>query len=156
WFANYDGERFSTTLTNTSVVPTQAFKTGSFTYLGQPIDVGTPSAPNNIFGLPLDPTIQKVLALYPAPNGPSVDDVRGLLFYPSRSQTTGNNASVRVDHNFSQSEILAVRYTFNGYQDPNFDHTDFLPGLGATGTSQRRQNASLQLTSTIAPRLVSN
>ena len=25
WFANYDGERFSTSLTNTSVVPTQAF-----------------------------------------------------------------------------------------------------------------------------------
>ena len=61
WFANYDGERFSTTLTNTSIVPTQAFKTGSFTYSGQPVDVSTPTSPNNIFGLPLDPTMQKVL-----------------------------------------------------------------------------------------------
>jgi hypothetical protein len=156
WFANYDGERFSTTLTNTSGVPTQAFKTGSFTYNGQPIDVSTPTSPNNIFGLPLDPTMQKVLALYPAPNGPSVDSVRGLLFYPSPSHTTSDNASVRVDQNFSQSEILTVRYTFNRYQDPNFDHTDFLPGLGATGTSQRRQNASLQFTSVIDPRLVNN
>ena len=156
WFANYDGERFSTTLTNTSIVPTQAFKNGSFTYLGQPIDVSTPTSPNNIFGLPLDPTMQKILALYPAPNGPAVDDARGLLFYPSPSQTTGDNASVRVDHNFSQGEILAVRYTFNRYQDPNFDHTDFLPGVGGTGTSQRRQNASLQLTSVIDPKLVNN
>src|SRR5229473_721910 len=104
WFANYDGERFSTTLTNTSVVPTQAFKSGSFTYGGQPIDVSTPTSPNNIFGLPLDPTMEKILALYPAPNGPRVDDARGLLFYPSPSQTTSDNASVRVDHNFSQSE----------------------------------------------------
>ena len=156
WFANYDGERFSTTLTNTSVVPTEAFKTGSFTYSGQPIDVNTPTSPNNIFGLPLDPTMQKILALYPAPNGPSVDDVRGLLFYPSSSQTTSDNFSVRVDHNFSESETLAVRYTFNRYNDPNFDHTDFLPGLGATGTSQRRQNASVQWTSIIDPKLVNN
>ncbi len=156
WFANYDGERFSTSLTNTSVVPTPAFKTGSFTYGGQPIDVSRPTSPNNIFGLPLDPTVQKILALYPAPNGPSVDDARGLLFYPSSSQTSGDNVSVRVDHNFSPSEVLAVRYTFNRYQDPNFDHTDFLPGLGGTGTSQRRQNASLELTSVIDPRLVNN
>src|ERR1700730_3907318 len=156
WFANYDGDRFSTTLTNTSIVPTLAFKTGSFTYLGQPVDVSTPNSPNNFLGLPLDTTMQKILALYPAPNGPAVDDVRAVLFYPSPSHTTGEAASVRVDHNFSQSETLAVRYTFNRYQDPNFDHTDFLPGLGGTGTSQRRQNASLQLTSVIDPRLVNN
>jgi hypothetical protein len=160
WFANYDGDRFNTTLTNNSVVPTQAFKTGNFSYTDSqgnvvPINV-TQGSPENIFGLPLDPTMQKILALYPAPNGPAVDDVRGVLFYPSPSRTTADNFSVRVDHSFSPSEILAVRYTFNRYQDPNFDHTDFLPGLGGTGTSQRRQNASLQLTTVIDPRLVNN
>ena len=157
WFANYEGERFDTTLTNTSVVPTQAFKTGVFTYTGTngsvPIDLSTPE---NVFGLPLDPTMQKLLALYPAPNGPKVDDVRGQLYFPSSTHTTGDNLSVRVDHNFSQSEMLAVRYTFNRYEDPNFDHTDFLPGLGGTGTLQRKQNAALQLTSVIDPRLVNN
>lgn len=158
WFANYDGERFSTTLTNTSIVPTHAFKTGVFTVhdpSGNPIPIDL-SSPENIFGLPLDTTMQKILALYAAPNGPAVDDVRGLLFYPSLSNATGDNVSVRVDHNFSQKETLAVRYTFNRYLDPNFDHTDYLPGLGGTGTSQRRQNASLQLTSVIDPRLVNN
>jgi len=168
WFANYEGDRFSTTLTNTSIVPTQAFKTGVFSYTGTngqqvPIDLTCNAqfcSPQNIFGLPLDPTIQnttqKILALYPAPNGPSVDSVRGLLFYPSPSQTTGDNVNVRVDHNFSQSETLAVRYTFNRYDDSSIDHTDFLPGLGGTGTTQRRQNVSLQLTSVIDPRLVNN
>ena len=161
WFANYDGDRFSTTLTNTSFVPSHDFKTGSFTFAGTggnqvPIDVSTPASPNNIYGLAQDPTIQKILSLYPDPNGPPVDGARGLLFYPSASQSTSDNVSVRVDHNFSQKEILAVRYTFNRYVDPNFDHTDFLPGLGGTGTSQRRQNATLQLTSVIDPRLINN
>lgn len=156
WFANYDGQRFVTTLTNTSSAPTEAFKSGIFTYLGQPIDVSTPSSPNNINGLPLDPTIQKILALYPAPNGPAVDDVRAKLFFPSKSATTGDNLSGRVDHSFSGNETVAVHYTFNRLEDPNFDHTDFLPGLGGTGTLQRRQNASVQLTSVIDPKLVNN
>ncbi len=156
WFANYDGERFVTTLTNTTTVPTQAFKSGNFTFDGVPIDVSMQNSPNNVNGLQLDPTIQKILALYPAPNGPSVDDVRGLLFFPSKSHSTGDNFSARIDHNFSHNETLTARYTFNRYEDPNFDHTDFLPGLGGTGTLQRKQNASVQLTSVIDPRLVNN
>ena len=156
WFANYDGQRFVTTLTNTSTAPTEAFKSGIFTYLGQPIDVSTPLSPNNVNGLPLDPTIQKILALYPAPNGPVVDDVRAKLLFPSKSITTGDNLSARVDHSFSRNETVAVHYTFNRFEDPNFDHTDFLPGLGGTGTLQRRQNASVQLTSVIDPKLVNN
>src|SRR5215472_2228509 len=123
WFANYDGERFATTLTNTSIVPTQAFKTGIFTFTGSNgpvlVDVSTPTSPNNFFGLPLDPSVQKILALYRVPNGPAIDGARGILFYPSASRTTGDNFSVRVDHNFSGNEILAVRYTFNRYEDPN-------------------------------------
>ncbi len=156
WFANYDGERFVTTLTNTTTVPTQAFKSGNFTFDGVPIDVSMQNSPNNVNGLQLDPTIQKILALYPAPNGPSVDDVRGLLFFPSKSHSTGDNFSARIDHNCSHNETLTARYTFNRYEDPNFDHTDFLPGLGGTGTLQRKQNASVQLTSVIDPRLVNN
>jgi hypothetical protein len=153
WFANYDGERFRTTLTNTSIVPTAAFKSGNFTFQGVPIDLSTPE---NVFQLPLDTKMQQLLALYPAPNGPSVDDVRGDLFYPSASSTTEDNFTTRVDHNFSRNETLAVRYTFNRFQDPNFDHTDFLPGLGGTGIYQRKQNASLQFTSVLDPRLVNN
>jgi hypothetical protein len=146
--------RFATTLTNTSIVPTQAFKTGMFTFDGVPIDISTPSSPTNLFGLPLDSSVQKILAHYPAPNGASVDDARGVLYFPSTSHTTGDNLSVRADHSFSAGEVLALRYTFNRYEDPNFDHTDFLPGLGGTGTLQRRQNAFLQLISVIDPKLV--
>lgn len=156
WFANYEGERFSTTLTNTSIVPTAAFKTGIFTFDNVPIDISTPTSPSNLFGLTRDSALQNILALYPPPNGPSVDGARGILYYPSPSHTTGDNVDARVDQNFSQTETLSVRYTFNRYQDPNFDHTDFLPGLGGTGTLQRRQNLSVQLTSVVSSKLVNN
>ena len=156
WFTNYEGQRFVTTLTNTGTVPTPAFRAGNFTFDGQPINVSTPGSPNNIFGLPLDPTIQKILALYPSPNGPKVDDARGTLYFPSKSNTMGDNVTARVDHSFTQNETFTVRYTFNRFEDPDFAHTDFLPGLGGTGTLQRRQNVSLQLTSVLDQRLVNN
>src|SRR5712692_7871772 len=148
WFANYEGQRFVTTLTNTSTVPTPEFKAGQFTITHDakgnplpspiPVDVSTPSSPNNSFGLPLDPLIQKILALYPAPNGSKVDDVRSLLYFPSKTDTTGDNVTARVDHNFTPNETLMIRHTFNRFEDANFAHTDFLPGLGSTGTLQRR------------------
>ena len=171
WFANYEGQRFVTTLTNTSTVPTSDFKKGGpFTFrdqsclsAGNPpatctatVDVHSPSSPNNIFGLPLDPTIQKIFSLYPAPNGPQVDDVRAKLFFASRTDTTGDNVTARVDHKFSENELLIVRYTFNRFEDPNFAHTDFLPDLGGTGTVQRRQDATVHLTSVLGQRLVND
>jgi hypothetical protein len=156
WFANYEGQRFVTTITNTSIVPTQDFKTGKFTFDGLPVDVSSPGSVNDIFGLSLDPLIQKILALYPAPNGPKVDDVRSLLYFPSKTDATGDNATARVDHNFTANETLMVRYTFNRFEDPNFAHTDFLPGLGGTGTLQRRQDASLHLTSVLGQRVVND
>src|SRR5207249_1391900 len=70
FFVNDEIDRFVTTLTNTATVPTAAFKTGVFNYTndGQtvPIDL-RPGEANNAFGLPLDPTIQKIFALYPNP-----------------------------------------------------------------------------------------
>ncbi len=156
WFANYEGQRFVTTLTNTSTVPTEDFKTGKFTFDGGAVDVSTPGSANNIFGLSLDPLIQKILALYPAPNGPKVDDVRSLLYFPSKTAATGDNVTARVDHSFTPRETLMVRYTFNRFKDPNFAHTDFLPALGGTGTLQRRQDASIHLTSVLGQRVVNN
>jgi Carboxypeptidase regulatory-like domain len=49
WFVNYEGQRFDTTLTNHSVVPTAAFKTGTFTYNGQVIDVSLRPPPATSF-----------------------------------------------------------------------------------------------------------
>jgi hypothetical protein len=162
WFVNYEGQRFITTLTNTSTVPTAAFKTGIFT-APDPV-TGAPDAVdalNNTLGpnssaLPLDPTIQKILALYPNPNGPAVyPGLSGTLFYPSVSRLQSDTFTVKVDYNLSKKHMLSVRYSFDESSDPNVDHSDFLPNdLGGTSLYLRNQNASIALTSTLSDRFI--
>jgi hypothetical protein len=157
WFGNYDGSRFVTTLTNETAVPTPAFQSGQFTFNGTPVDF-SPSSPQNNTGLPIDPTIASILALYPAANAgaTAVDDVRGLYRFGSSSRSNSDNFTIKVDHNLTQKHVLSVRYTFNRFTDPNPFHSDFLPGLDAVSTYQRTQNASIALTSTLSSRLVND
>lgn len=156
WFGNYEGQRFITTLTNSSVVPTPEYKTGDFTVNGVPVDVSTVTSPDNALGLPLDPTIQKILALYPNPNGTAVvPGLSGILFFPSTSRLQSDTFTVKVDYNLSKKHTLSVRYSFDQASDPNFEHSDFLPGdLGATSLYLRDQNVSIGLTSTLTDRLI--
>lgn len=149
FFINQEIERFSTTILNASIVPTAAFKTGDFTYQGQTVNVSTPGSPNNGTGLPLDPLMQQILALYPNPNGQILDGARGILHFPSRSLANGDNITGRIDHDFRGGGILTVRYTYNQYSDSNYQHEDFLPGLGGVSTNQHNNNISLRLTSSI-------
>src|SRR5579863_1248520 len=73
FFINNEYQRFRTTLTSTSIVPTAAYKSGLFTAPdGTAVDVRTAASPSNLTGLGVDPTITKILNLLPAPNGGSV------------------------------------------------------------------------------------
>ncbi|HTP68831.1 MAG TPA: TonB-dependent receptor [Dongiaceae bacterium] len=163
WFVNYEGQRFITTLTNASVVPTADYKTGVFTVTdpntGNPVTINANT--DNILGpggtpLPLDPTIQKILALYPNPNGPDVTPgLSGELFYPSASRLQSDVGTVKVDYNLSKKHTLMGRYSIQQFSDPNFNHSDFLPNsLGGTSQYARNQNAAIGLTSTLTQRLV--
>jgi hypothetical protein len=164
WFANYEGQRFVTSVTvPPSTVPTAAFKTGVFTFEGTAVDLRPSSAQNvtdQLFGekLGADPTIQKIFKLYPAPNGGSADDalttMRGLLRFPSASRQTTDSVTAKVDHNFTSKQRFSARYIFNRFIDPNAFHTDFLPGLDAISTFQRTQNWSFNLTSTFSSTLI--
>jgi len=156
FFANQEIWRFSTTLLKTSIVPTAAFKTGQFVFNGTPVNLlpGLPGTTNNIFGLPLDAAVQQILALYPNPNGEDLDGARGLLHFPSHSVANANNVTGRIDHNFSERAILSLRYTFNHYSDSNYQHEDFLPGIGGVSTRQHNHNLTARLTSTAAQGLI--
>jgi len=149
FFVNQELERFSTTILKANIVPTAAFKTGVFTYEGQSIDVSTPASPNNGTGLPLDPVMQQIMAIYPDPNGQILDGARGILHFPSPSLANGNNITGRIDHDFRGGGIISVRYTYNQYSDTNYQHQDFLTGLGGVSTNQHNHNISLNLTSSI-------
>jgi len=164
WFGNYEGQRYVTSITNTSTVPTAAFKTGKFTITqdqkGNPItpvnvDVSQANSANNAQGLPLDPNIQKILALYPNPNGPAVNDISGTLFFPSASRQRVDDFTIAIDHSANSKNQVFVRYSYNRFTDPNPFHDDFLPGgLGAVATYQRTQGAAIGLTTTLRSNLV--
>jgi len=148
FFANEELQRFSTTILKSSIVPTKEFKSGVFTYNGQPVDVSTPASPNNGTGLPLDPTMQSILALYPNPKlADYIDGARGTLHFPSHSLANSNSVTGRIDHDFSEQAMLSVRYTFNQLSDSNYQHEDFLSGLGGVSTNQHNHSITGRLTS---------
>lgn len=165
WFGNYEGQRFITTLTNASVVPTAAFKTGQFVVTQDangnplptpvPVDVSTPGSANNAQGLSLDPNVQQILSLYPNPNGPLTNDISGLYYFPSASRQQVDDFTVKVDYNINSRNTLSVRYSFNRFTDPNPFHSDILPGdLAAIDSYQRTQNAGIGLTTTFTNTLI--
>lgn len=162
FFVNEELLRFSTTLLRSSIVPTKEFKTGQFSYLGTLVNVlpGPPGTTNNIFGLPLDPSVQSILALYPDPKPADyIDGARGIVHYPSHSLANANSVTGRIDHDFSEQAMLSVRYTFNQYSDSNYQHEDFINAsgvgsIGGTSTLQHNHNLTARLTSTAARGLI--
>jgi len=163
YFVNYQGDRFVTNLTNTSVVPTAAFKSGVFTYTNpnsgasQAINLTTAGSGNNGAGVGLDPVMQKILALYPAPSQANADGVTGQLFFPSESREKDEDATLKIDQKIGKSNSLSARYIFNWFHDPNPFHLDFLPvdgGLGGVSSYNRTQGLSLSLSSNPSPTLV--
>jgi len=158
WFANYEGQRFVTTLTNNTTVPTSDFASGNFNVLGQQVNLQTPNSLQNATPYALDPTIQGILGQFTkyTPNGPAViPGLSGTLFFPSTSRLTTDVFTVKIDHTLSKKHSLTGRYAFNRLTDPNATHTDFLPGgLGSTSYYQRAQNGVIGLTSTLSDRFV--
>ena len=162
FFVNYQGDRFITNRTNTSTVPTAALKSGIFTYTNpnsgatQSLDITNPSnllgnngtAAFDGAGVGLDPVMQSILALYPAPNAVNPDGITGQLFFPSESREKDEDATLKIDQKIGKNNNLSARYIYNWFHDPNPFHSDFLPGgLGAVFSFQRTQGLSLTLTS---------
>jgi hypothetical protein len=153
FFGNTEWDRFRTTLTNSAIVPTAAFKTGIFNYNGQPINLANPASPDNALGLPLDPTMQKVLALYPNPNGPDVDSIRAIYFFPTGTPQDAANVTFRLDHRFSEKYSVFARYIYNGLTVGN-DLNEIFPGVGGVATGQQGHNGAFNFIATLRPNLV--
>jgi hypothetical protein len=154
FFINNEWQRFRTTLTADSIVPTAAFKSGVFNYQGNTVDLTSPASPNNPQGLSLDPTTQAILALYPNPNGPAVDDFRAQYLFPTRSAADAWDLTTKIDHKITENETISLRYVYDTFHDPNAFNSDFLPGLDADSSTARTSNLSLHLTSILRPTLV--
>jgi hypothetical protein len=155
FFVNEEFDRFRTTLTNSVTAPTAAFKTGFFTYNGEQIDL-RPGGANNAANLPLDPTMQKIFALYPTPTS-SADGLTGTAFFPSSSRTNSYSPGVKIDHHINSKNSLSLRYGYNHSFDPNPFHDDILPNnVGGVSSKAIVQGAAANLTSTLKPTLVNS
>jgi hypothetical protein len=153
FFFNAEWDRFRTTLTNNSIVPTAAFKTGIFDYNGQSINLTSPSSPNNALGLPINQTMQNLLNLYPNPNGPLVDSIRGVYFFPTPIPTNAANVTFKVDQHLGQKYTLSARYIYNGsYTGDSLD--EVLPGIGGLITTGQSHNGAVNFTAALTPKLV--
>ncbi len=170
FFVDGEWQRYRTTLTNQSIVPNAAFKSmlngGTFGYTDYAdADCAPNPAPctlqidaggaNNIGGLGIDPIIKQMTSLYPDPNGPAIDQFRGLLFYPSASRQDVQNITAKLDHHFGDKHTLSIHGAYDQYKDPNPFHDDFLPGnLGGTASQNHVLLTGASLTSTFSSTLV--
>jgi hypothetical protein len=161
FFFNQEFDRFVTALTSVATVPTAALKTGVFTYVDpsgnqEPVDLteaNTQGQNNN--GLPPDPTMQKILALYPNPTVANGDGFSGTLFFPSVSRDSSSQSVLKLDHQLSDRQTLSLRYGYDHGTDPDPLHNDRLPGgIGATSEKAVAQGLAARLSSEFGPDLV--
>jgi len=175
FFFNHEIDRFVTTLTNASTVPTAAFKTGQFNYtdsLGNttPVDLTQTGANNGTptilqqFGYttvlppaPQDPTTKKIFDLYPNPTFDNGDGFSGTLLYPSASRTRSYQTVLKIDHHFTPRQTFSARYGYDAASDPNPVHDDILPGgIGSSAEKSLAQALSANLVSTLTPNLLNS
>jgi len=158
FFLNNEYQRFRTTLTATTVVPTAAFKSGAFTAPdGTQVDVRTPTSSGNLTGLGLDPTISKVLALFPVPNGGDViPGVTGLLNFPSPSRFNAYIWTAKIDHKLTDKHQISLRYIFSREVDSNPFHGELAPGIDVVGSPAYQHGVFAGLVSTLSTSLVND
>jgi hypothetical protein len=162
FFLNGEWDRFVTNVTDNITVPTAAFKTGAYTYIGQTgsqaVDLTNVANGNNNTGLGLNNFVASNLyQAFPLPQVSNGDGVSGLYFFPSESRQNSYSLTGKIDHQLTSSELLSLRYIYARFADPDPDHDEVLPGgIGATGQTDTSQAGNIQLTSTITPNLVNS
>ncbi len=156
FFADYEGRRSNTGITQVTNVPTLAERTGDFSHSSLiPIDPFT-QQPFPNFQIPasrIDPVGLAIAALYPAPNR----NVPGQNFVSSPSmRDRDDHFDVRLDHSLAPSSELSFRYSFGDrslfepFTGPSFP---LVPGYG-DNVPRRAQNAMASETHVFSPALL--
>jgi hypothetical protein len=152
FFLNGEAQRFRTTRTSAQTTPTAAFKTGVFTYIDPfdgsqtPVDLTTPN-PNNLSGLPQDPTISKILAVSPVGQVDNGDGVSTTYFFASPDALNGYNLTGRFDHKLNDKHQLTVRYIYGHSNEGDPFHDEVLPGYGQTAVIGTSHNGVITIES---------
>ncbi len=128
-FGNYEGFRQSLSTTSVSTVP----------------DLST--LPSSTV---INPAMVKYLALWPAPNGPSIGPGVAKAFYNPRNPVHEDFGTVRMDYNLREQDTLSASYTVD-------DGNSVIPlgdPLFASALGLLNQVASVEETHVFSPRLL--
>ena len=163
FFINGEFQRFRTTLTQRSVVPTAEFKSGLFTTAGtEPgsivnVDVRTPTSTGNLTGLGLNPTMQKVFNLLPNPPADDqIPGVAGTVHFPSPDALNGYQWVGKIDHRLTNTHQLTLRYAYNHSNETDPFHTEFAPGIDVLASPSYAHGVFAGLVSTLSAQLVND
>jgi carboxypeptidase family protein/TonB-dependent receptor-like protein len=98
WFGSYEGLRENKGVTKVSLVPDENAREGSLP--GQP-------------AISVDPRSQPILDLFPYPNGENLGDGTASFIGTTKRVSNGDFFTIKMDHNFSSSDAISVRYLFD-------------------------------------------
>jgi len=172
FFANYEGFRVRQSVTNTTLLPTQAERMGDFSGInpitGKPFppiidpETGQPFASNQIPPSRLDPVSQAILAREPLPNQMNAAPGQNNTINVGRRTVDTDQFTLRLDHRVTATNQLFGRLVlFNSSQlfpfvpDTFAQNPSAPPGFG-TNKDDRGRNLALGLTSEIHPTLVND
>ena len=156
FFLNGEAQRFRTTRTSSQTTPTAAFRTGKFTYIDSydgsqtAVDLTDPANPNNLSGLPQDPTINNILAITPVGQVDNGDGVSTTYFFPSPDPLNGYTFTGRFDHAITPKHQMTVRYIYGHSNDADPFHDEVLPGYGQTAVIGTNHNGVITIASAVA------
>lgn len=156
FFLNGEVQRFRTTRTEYQTTPTAAFKTGKFTFIDPhdksktPVDLTNPASnPDNLSGMPQDPTVSKILALAPVGQSDNGDGVSTTYFFPSPDPLNAYTFTGRFDHKLTSKHQATARYVYGHSNEGNPYHDETLPGYGATSVIATSHNVAISVASAL-------
>ena len=170
FFANYEGLRVRQSVTNTTLLPTQAERMGDFSgtdpLTGKPFpaiidpSTGEPFEGNQIPPSQLDPVSQAILAREPLPNQPDAPPGQNNTINVGHRVVNTDQFTLRLDHRASErNQLFGRAVVFNSHQlfpfvpDTFAENPSAAPGFG-TNHDDRGRNVALGLTSEIHPALL--
>src|SRR5216683_1958225 len=142
YFAEYQGFRQVLGTTQVFPVPTLAERQG----------IDTTTFPGDTLTVPVNSSIAALLARYPLPNDPH--GAYGARTYATSSKVVTNTdqASLRLDHRFSDKATLFLRFSRNQVTGPitNPEQTAIDPDFGVKFFDHQR-NAAVKYSRTLTP-----
>jgi hypothetical protein len=172
FFGNYEGFRILQSITNTTLLPTAAERSGDLSGInpetGQPFPTivdpatGVPFPGNQIPSADIDPVSSALLALVPLPNQPNAAAGTNNSIDTGLRNVSSDQFTVRLDHQINSKEQLFGRFLlFQSAQLFPFVPNSFAnnppapPGFG-TNHDDAGRNLGLGLTSVFRPTLVND